>query len=298
MPARNNPLKISLVGAGRVGTTLAVLFRKRGHTIVSVISRTRTNAKRCATLVHCSTYSTRLEDVSPATNLLIIATPDEAICEVAESVGRLDILDFSHLRAFHASGSLTSDELRSLARRGVLIFSMHPIQTFPKKLSVDLQVEEMAGVGYGIEGSPRAIGFAKKLVSELGGSYLIVPKKKKISYHLACVIASNYTVTLLGAVEEIVAPFAGSPRLRHFKALIETSVRNALQGSPQEVLTGPIVRGSVRIVKEHLRELRRNGRLDTLYRAVGLYALQMSRKARNITNEQERALRKILLKSK
>lgn len=298
MPVRNNSLKISIVGAGRVGTTLAVLFRKRGHTIVSVISRTRTDAKRCAALVHCSTYSTRLEDLSSATNLLIIATPDEAIREVAETISRLDTLNFSHLRAFHASGSLTSDELRSFSRRGALIFSMHPIQTFPKKLSVDLQVKGMAGVSYGIEGSPRAIGFAKKLVRELGGSYLIVPKKKKISYHLACVIASNYTVGLLGAVEEIIAPFAASPRLRHFKALIEASVRNALQDSPQEALTGPIARGSVRIVQEHLRELRRNNRLGTLYRAVGMYALQMSRKARNITNEQERVLRKILLKSK
>jgi predicted short-subunit dehydrogenase-like oxidoreductase (DUF2520 family) len=280
-----------------VGTTLAVLLRRRGHAITSVISRRQIHASRCARLVRCGNYSTRLSEISPDTNLLIIATPDESIRSVSGAVSRLRHLDFQHLTALHTSGVLTSDELRALRAKGATTLSFHPLQTFPEGILLGTQINAMQGISYGIEGPPRALGFGRGLAAQLGGRTIVIPKREKILYHVAGVIASNYIVALLGAVEELLNPIAGSAGLRHLRVLVETSVRNAFRMSPREALTGPIVRGSSEVVARHLRALRGNHDLRALYQAVGLYALELSRGNRRLTKSQERRLRRILSKA-
>jgi predicted short-subunit dehydrogenase-like oxidoreductase (DUF2520 family) len=291
---RKKPLRVSVVGPGVVGTTLAVLLRRRGYIITSVIGRHLAHASRCARLARCRNYSTHLTDISPGTGLLIIATPDESIRSVSEAASKLRHLDFPHLTVLHTSGVLTSDELRALRAKGATTLSFHPLQTFPKGIPLETQAEAMKGVSYGFEGPRRGLRFARGLAEELGGRTIVIPKKEKILYHVAGVIASNYIVALLGAVEALLNPLDGSAGLRHFRVLVETSVRNALRLSPRKALTGPIVRGSGKVVARHLRALRGRNDLRSLYRAVGLYALELSRKGRRLTKKQERELRRIL----
>ena len=297
MARRRKPLRVSLVGPGAVGTTLAVLLRRRGHRISTVIGRRLVNASRCAKLVRCNHVSTRVADISPDTQLLVIATSDESVRSVSEGISRLRHLDLRYLIAFHTSGVLTSDELRALRAKGVTTLSIHPLQTFPKGIPLETRVAAMEGVSYGVEGPPRALRFARALVAELGGRTVVIPKKEKILYHVAGVIASNYVVVLLGAVEELLNPLIGSAGLRHFRVLIDTSIRNAFRVSPRDALTGPIVRGSSAVVARHLRALRGRRDLRALYRALGLYAIGLARKNRSLTDRQARELRRILSKT-
>ena len=280
-----------------MGTTLAVLLRRRGHVISSVVSRHLAHASRCAKLVRCSTSSTHLSDLSPDTNLVIIATTDEAVRSVAEATSRLRHLDFQHLLVLHTSGVLTSEELQRLRAKGATTLSFHPLQTFPRGIPLGTQIDSMEGISYGIEGSPRALRFARVLAAELGGKTIVIPKQEKILYHVGAVIASNYVVALLGAAEESLSSLTSSAGLRHFRKLAETSVRNAFRLSPREALTGPVVRGSSQVVTRHLLVLRRKHDLRALYKAVGLYALELSRKSRRLTKSQERELRRILSKA-
>ncbi|MBM4160109.1 MAG: DUF2520 domain-containing protein [Ignavibacteria bacterium] len=296
MTSPQQPLHVSIIGAGRVGTALAVLFHRCGFRVVSVISRRRRHAKRCALLVKCLTFSTRAADISPDTELLVIAVPDEQIRIVARAASVQAKLDFHNVTVFHTSGPLTSDELDPLRRKGALSFSLHPAQSFPKEVPLESQIKSLRGISYGIEGTARAIRFGRRLATKLGGSVVVVPKKEKILYHLACVLASNYPVALLSAVEEVVTPFIRPPRLRHFERLIETSIRNAFQHSPRRALTGPIVRGSRRIIEAHLRALHRHSFLQDVYRALGRYAAWKSCRAGRLTEQQRRAINRILSK--
>ena len=294
MTRLKKPLRVSLVGPGVVGTTLALLLWKRGHVICSVIGRRRAEAARCAKLVRCRNYSTSLGKIAPDTGLLLIATSDKSVRPVSDAVGKLRHLDFEHLVALHTSGTLASDELRALHAKGSAILSFHPLQTFPQGLPLTKLVHTMEGITYGIEGTPRALTFARRLAAGLGGRALVIPKKEKILYHVAGVVASNYIAALIGAVEELVDPLGGATALRHFRLLVESSVRNAFGMSPRKALTGPIARGSVEVVARHRRALRGRRNLSALYRAVGLYTVELSRKAGRLTRKQERELRRIL----
>ncbi len=69
---------MSLVGAG--------MLKRRGHPIVSIISRDRSSVRILGRLLKAGIASTNLRDISPRTNLLLIAVPDEsdAICSREE----------------------------------------------------------------------------------------------------------------------------------------------------------------------------------------------------------------------
>jgi predicted short-subunit dehydrogenase-like oxidoreductase (DUF2520 family) len=278
-----------------VGTTLAVLLsRSGGHRIVSVISRDLRDARKCAKLVRCDEFSRSIRDISPRTELLIIATPDDSIRGVARSVSRLRHLNFNSLRTCHVSGILSSDVLKPLERKGSLTFSFHPLQTFSPHNSLRRQLNSMQGVSYGVEGSASMTRFAKKLAADIGGRTFSVPKEEKILYHIACVIASNYLIALEGLVEDLAERLGSRSGLEHFSKLIETSVHNGIRLSASKALSGPIARGSDDVVRRHLRRLKREKGLNMLYQALGLQTLKLALRGARITPKKARELKMIL----
>jgi len=288
------PFNVSIVGTGRVGTTLAALLHRRGHRIVTLINRTLPRAQACGAIVSCNRISTDVADVSAATDVLIIATSEQALEAIVESIVTRAHLEWTRLAVCHTSGALTSDLLASLAQRGATAFSLHPIQTFPREAPVESQVRSMEGISYGFEGPSHALPFAETLVRELGGRILIVPKDVKILYHLACVFASNFSVAILHAVEQLAFPVTGSTNLHHFRKLIESSIDNALEVQSRNALTGPIARGSDDVVRLHLAALQDRPDLQSLYRSLANWTVHVAESQGSISPEKANELRKLL----
>jgi predicted short-subunit dehydrogenase-like oxidoreductase (DUF2520 family) len=153
----------------------------------------------------------------------------------------------------------------------------------------------MWNVVYGFEGDKTALPVARQVVKALGGKLVQIPKEEKILYHIAGVIASNYSVALLGAVDDIIKRMDGGIELAHFKPIVRTSIENAFQQSPAQALTGPIARGSFTTVERHVHELQKTNRLLAgIYRQVGLQALKMAIERKSIQPKIAKHLRQIL----
>lgn len=296
MPRPLKPLHVSIIGAGKVGTTLAALLHRNGYDIASVISLHRSSAKRCARLVRCSKYSSNIADISPLTQFILIAVPEENIQQVAQRLSKVRAIDFSRLYVAHTSGVLSSEALKPLAAVGAKTFSLHPIQSFPRNISLTKQQHMMNGVPYGFEGSSRHIAFAKRIVRALNGRFLVVPKEKKILYHIACVFASNYVVSVLGALEELAGELRFSKPLKPFERLMKSSMENALRDGAVNALTGPVSRGSIETIKLHLNELSGNKKLKKLYRSLGAQALELARRQGKLTSTKRKILNGVLSK--
>lgn len=288
---------VSIVGAGRVGTTLAVLLYRAGYPIGSIISRKRSSARQLAHLVGCKYYSNSLSQVSSSTRILLIATPEESVLKIAKELAHQSNLEFQSLSVFHTSGMLTSDALLPLRKKGARVFSLHPIQTFPKRMNLTHQLRRMQNVCYGYEGSQTTWRQAQYIVKAFGGEIIRIPKEKKILYHIACVVASNYSVALLGMVEELLGFVGGTIRLRHLSSLIEASIENAIHLTPKKALTGPIVRGSVVTIKNHIDELlKTDKRLAALYVQFGKQALHLVVSHRMLHSKTKQELKSIFAK--
>ncbi len=292
MKSGQRVLTISIIGAGKVGTTLARMLYRAGNRIVAVVSSRKNSALKCGRLVGCRNCSDNLSVIPPTTDLVLIAVPDNAIRSVAESLALLPRLPFNHMYVCHTSGALTSEELEPLARHGARVFSFHPIQTFPAGKSLSDQIASMKGVTYGFEGSKVALGLARRLARQLGGDVLVVPKDAKILYHLACVLASNYSVTLIGALEYVLG-LLKQKSVSPYEKLLRTSIDNAVKTGAVNALTGPIVRGDSSVVAKHLAAIR-DPKLRSVYKSLGAFALKMAADTGGLKPEQFDRLRNLL----
>ena len=290
-----NQTAMSVIGAGRVGSTLAMLSYRAGYRIASVISHKKNSARILACLVKCKIYSNSLFDIHPATRIILIAVPEDDILGIAKEISKLAHIDCSKLTVFHTSGSLTSDALLPLRLKGAITFSLHPNQTFSQISTLAHQLAQMQKVTYGFEGDKETIPFARRLVKDFYGNIVIISKEEKILYHIACVFASNYSVALLGAIDDLVKYIGGGITLEHFKPIVRTSIENAFEQTPKMALTGPIARGSSKVIAHHLLELRKTDKpMALLYQQIGLQALKMAEMGKSITPKVAKQIRHIL----
>jgi predicted short-subunit dehydrogenase-like oxidoreductase (DUF2520 family) len=245
-------------------------------------------------MIQCRNFSDSLSDIHRETRIILIAVPEEYILGIAEEILKHSHLDFSKLAVFHTSGSLTSDALLPLRKKGAVVFSLHPIQSFSKALTLDHHIVRMKNVVYGFEGYKTALPLARRLVEALCGKLVRIPKEEKILYHIACVFASNYSVAVLGTVEELTQRIHGDLKLSHFEPLVKTSIENAFSLTPVMALTGPIIRGSTSTLEGHVNELRKKDKtLASLYQQIGLQALKMAVRKKSIKPNVARHIQQI-----
>ncbi len=236
---------VALIGPGRAGTTLALGLVEHGWTVVGVAGRAP-DAPSTTSAAACLTSRTALvSDAARGAALVIIATPDRAIPQVllaaepAIEPGALVI---------HLAGSIGLGVFEPLlARRtGVHVGAMHPLQTFP---STTVGLERLAGAWAAVAGDPAVADLARSL----GLRPFELEDRDRGRYHAAAVVASNHLVALLGQVERLGAG-CGVP-FEAFAPLVFGSVQNAFSIGPAAALTGPVARGDLATVEQHLRDL-------------------------------------------
>jgi predicted short-subunit dehydrogenase-like oxidoreductase (DUF2520 family) len=261
---------VAIIGPGRMGRGLELALRRAGAE-VSLLSRSR-----------------RPEESRRAT-LLLIATPDDAIAGLAGELAR-DRAVGAHQVVLHLSGLLDRRVLESLAPSGAGLGSFHPLQTIADPSSAP---ERLAGSYAGLEGDERALAAGERLASALGMRAVRLAPGTKPAYHAGAVIVSNYTVVLADMAERLAreAGIGAEEAAAMYLPLMGGTVAN-LELGPAAALTGPVRRGDVATVRNHLAVL---GKEDgMLYRALGLAALRLAREAglpAESAAEVERALR-------
>ena len=271
-------LKISVVGAGRVGSAIAFALSKRGYQIVSVVDKNVKAASRLAEKVNCKKFSYNASDINKDTELLFITTPDDAIVKVVKEISSNKKLNFKKLIVAHTSGVHTSDSLKPLKSKGATTFSFHPVQSFPKNISLNQLEKILKDIYLGFEGEKNAFPIASRLAAELGGKIVSIDKKLKPLYHIACVFASNYIVANLSIVSEISSLLKFDKNWSNvFRPLTNSTIENALKLSPMEALTGPIERGDIDTVKMHVDVLQKfAAHLTPFYLILGVETARLA----------------------
>jgi predicted short-subunit dehydrogenase-like oxidoreductase (DUF2520 family) len=179
----------------------------------------------------------RNDDVSGATeavDLVVIATPDAAIVDVARAVRPSVTTVVAHL-----AGSRGLAELRPHPRRA----GMHPLVALPD--SVRGAERLRSGIWFATAGDL----LISELVAELGGNEFTITEEDRAGYHAAAAIASNHLVALLGQAERV-GNAAGVP-FEALMALVRATVDNVDELGPAAALTGPAARGDHETINRH-----------------------------------------------
>lgn len=212
---------VRVIGPGRAGSSIARALDGAGWRVDGVLGR-----------ADAAAFAGAAEGV----DLLVVATPDAAIAEVAAEV-RPD--DGGRCVVAHLAGALGLDVLAPHERRA----SLHPLRSLPTATS------DLTGAWFAVAGD----ALASEVVADLGGRVVAVDDATRATYHAAAVMASNHLVALLGAVERVAAE-AGVP-LDAFLDLVRGTVENVAVLGPAAALTGPVARGDWETVRRHVEAL-------------------------------------------
>ncbi len=155
--------------------------------------------------------------------------------------------------------------------------TLHPLVSFA---DARLAIDGLDEVAFGIEGDEPARAMATRIVRALGARAVILDAENLALYHAGAVMASNYVVALADTAQTLLVK-AGVPPDQALPVLIpllKSVVQNLAQLGLPGALTGPVERGDVSSVEQHLEALEaRAPELLALYRLVGKEVLRLAR---------------------
>lgn len=273
--------EVSIIGTGRLGTAIAIALAEEGYSIAALVAHRRESVRRAAALpgrlLDGLTRVLAVKELakSRAPELLIIATPDDQIAKVAETVAKLDWNIGPNSTVLHTSGALSASVLSPLRKNGWSTGSLHPLVSVSEPM---VGARLLRGAFWSVEGDQRAIRLGKTIVRDLDGKSFSITSANKPLYHAAAVMASGNVTALFDVAIEMLAE-CGLTRRQAQSALLPllaSAVRNLEVLDPAAALTGTFARGDLETVKRHLASLKNNQTALELYRLLGLRSLDLA----------------------
>jgi predicted short-subunit dehydrogenase-like oxidoreductase (DUF2520 family) len=272
-PAR---LTVGVVGAGRVGAVLGAALAKAGHRVTGAYAVSDESRARAADLLP----GVPLADVATVVagaELVLLAVPDDALAHLVGGLAATGAWQAGQI-VVHTSGRHGVAILEPAREQHVLPLALHPAMTFT---GTAMDIDRITECAFGVTAEDALRPMAEALVLEMGGEPVWVEEADRTTYHLALAHGANHLVTLTSEAMELLSR-AGVPEPRRVLGpLMRAALDNALRLG-DAALTGPVSRGDVGTVGDHLRELDRlspeiRRTYVALARATALRALDSGR---------------------
>jgi len=263
---------IAIVGAGNLGTALALGLRAAGYRITQIVSRdlgpsrrrTRAFAKRVGA------RATTMREPRITADIVWFGVPDRAIAAQAEALAAT-IADWHGRVVVHSSGALGSGELGALRRLGAKAVSAHPLMTFVPGVRTHLE-----GVGFALEGDAAAVRVVRAILADLGAESFRIQPRHKAAYHAWGMFASPLLIALLALTERVAQAGGVGPKAarRRMLPILRRTLENYAEHGAAPAFSGPIIRGDPETLRKHLRVLKRIEGAEAAYRALAQAALR------------------------
>ena len=269
-PSAMDKPSVAIIGAGRVGSTLAQALHAAGYPITAVWSRTSAHATDLAQRVGAAVMP--LPDVAEHAALTLIAVSDDSLAGLVEELAEAGAWTQAHM-VVHCSGVLPAAVLAPAAAQGALIGGFHPLAAIAGRHQA-----LPPGITFGIEADEPLRGTLHQMAQDLHSYSIDLDPAHRPLYHAAAVLASNYTVVLAALARELLELVGadGDAAQRAILPLLRSTLANLERAGLPDGLTGPLVRGDAGTVVQHLAALDATApRIADVYRVLGLAALPL-----------------------
>jgi predicted short-subunit dehydrogenase-like oxidoreductase (DUF2520 family) len=272
-----DPMRVNLIGAGRVGQTLGCLLTQDGsYQLQDVLTRHAESANAAVAFIGAGRALTHLWDLRPA-DVWLLAVPDGQIAATAQSLADSPLAHIPAL-AFHCSGALCASELAPLRAKNWQVASAHCLLSFAQP---QLALAQFAGTPCALEGDAAALATLRTLFTRLGAQCFELAAADKLLYHAAAVLATNFLPVLQDLAEQLWQHAHMPPEMaQQLRAkLLQNAVNNIVQLGPQGALTGPAARGDIALVSKQAQALAEwQPQAGEAYRALSALAQQLAKR--------------------
>ncbi|MFG3700446.1 Rossmann-like and DUF2520 domain-containing protein [Micromonospora sp. NPDC047620] len=243
-------LTVGVVGAGRVGTALGAALVAAGHRVAAASGGSGASRARLALLLPRVPRRSAAAVARAATDLLLLAVPDDALAGVVT-----DLADSGALRpgqvVAHVSGAHGLAVLAPAVAAGARPLALHPAMTFT---GTPDDLARLAGISYGVTAPAELRPLAARLVADLGGVPEWVGEADRPLYHAALAHGANHLVTLVNEAADRLRDAGVAQPEKVLAPLLRAALENALRLG-DDALTGPVSRGDAGTVERHLARL-------------------------------------------
>jgi len=228
--------KISIIGAGCVGSFFAREFFKLGFEINQIIARRKFTAISLANEVNADAVSDDFNKFDPGSDLYIMSVKDEVIMELRNK------FPVENKIIVHTSGSVPMNVFKKASDNyGVL----YPLQTIVKFREIDIST-----IPFFINASnEETFNVLEEFTKSFADHVVRLDDHKRMKLHMAAVFASNFTNYLYKIAEEILNK--EGMELKYLQPLVKESMERAFEIGPDESQTGPAKRGDCSITDKH-----------------------------------------------
>jgi len=224
---------MSIIGAGRVGRSMAAWWRALGHEVALADRRHTGNAEA-------------VRQATDSSDLVAIALPDGAIQPFIEKYRK----EIEQAEVIHFSGAISVD--------GATAY--HPLYSFPTAPA------PVADLSRALIARPAGAAPFWTLVPGAANPEIEVAPEDRALYHALAVVSGNFAAHLMNeAAAQFAARFGADPAGAlgpYYESVVARFRENALQS-----MTGPLARRDAGSVAANLEALAAAPRLAALYRA-------------------------------
>jgi len=240
-------IKIGFIGAGKVGFSLGKFFKEKNLNVSGYFSKNPESSKEASVFTNTKHFKS-IEDLVNESNIIFITVPDNEILNVYSELKSYPLKDKI---ICHTSGCLSSNIFSDIDNFGAYSYSIHPMFPISQKKE---SYKYLKDAFFTIEGSYKYLKFMIDLFSSIGVKIISIDSKNKPLYHLASVTASNLFLALFNRSCDYLKQcgFEENDAVNALYPLIKNNIENIFNVGVINALTGPIERGDINTVKEHI----------------------------------------------
>lgn len=282
-------IKLGFIGAGKVGTALAVNMSTKGYPVVAVYDA-KPEAARYFTESNseCMIVGTP-QDVADAADMVFITTTDDLIAPIASGIKWR-----SGQMAVHCSGANSTVLLEPARKQGAFVGVFHPGQTFADKKQA---IEAIAGSTFDVEAEEPLLTTFKEIAAALDGYWIEIDADQRAAYHVAIELPSLFVMLNLRLAVNMfnAMNIETEDAVRVLLPLLRATAKNFEAFKTSKALTGPVDRGDNETIKRHIDGLRRiYPRMLPLYRQLALQNIPFAMEHGSIDEKKAEELEAIL----
>ncbi len=229
-------MKISFIGFGKAGSSLAFYFKNKGHKILYIYDINKEDIMEKVQRVE-GIFTKDFSHITNDSDIIILALPDSLIEEFW--------LNFKiHVKdniVFHLSG----------VKEGIYedknLYALHPAAPMTGQSNLE-------GVVFGLENNGERIDDIKNFIESCGNKVILIDKGTKSRYHLANVIVSNLALSLFqrGLENLVKCGIKEEDGISLLLPLAKMNLDNIGNKGIKDSITGPVQRKDFSTIKKHL----------------------------------------------
>jgi predicted short-subunit dehydrogenase-like oxidoreductase (DUF2520 family) len=289
--------KMTILGVGKVGSALALELTDAGFKVKYLVGRDPAILNKLSKRIKGSKTSDALtSEILQKSDIVLITSRDTQIKDAVVQI-QAARTDIEGKMFIHTSGSVSSAALSALKRKKAHTGSFHPIQTFNKVSTKNNKL--LSGIYFGIEGDEETKKFLKKAAKKLGSGVIEMKSARKPLYHLASVMASNFLVTNINMISDVLAK-AGIKDVNTYgvyKGIISQTLKNIDKNGRVDALTGPVDRNDLETISSHLEYLKKHlPEMEAFYKEASKMTSKVAKEKGSLTHKEFTDLNRFLSK--